>query len=52
MEINYVIVVPVILLAILFVVWIIRRNRKDEKKFEKEMNESEILPEKHDKDHI
>lgn len=52
MEINYAIVIPVILVVILFVAWIIWRNRKDEKKFEKEMNESEILPEKHDKDHI
>jgi len=52
MEINYAIVIPVILLILVLVAWLIWRNSKDEKKFEKDVNQSEIEPEKHDKDKI
>ncbi|MBB5638400.1 FtsZ-interacting cell division protein ZipA [Pedobacter cryoconitis] len=52
MEINYIIIIPVIFVVILLLGWLVWRNIKDEKKFEKDMNESEIKPEKHDEDHI
>ncbi|MES2455793.1 MAG: hypothetical protein V4594_09645 [Bacteroidota bacterium] len=52
MEINYAIVIPVILLILVLVAWLIWRNSKDEKKFEKDVNQSEIKPEQHDKDKI
>lgn len=52
MELNYAIIIPVVLIVVIFIVWLIRRNMKDEKKFEDEINRSEIKPEKHDKDHI
>jgi preprotein translocase subunit YajC len=52
MEINYAIVIPVVLVAVLFVAWLVRRNMKDEKKIENEMNQAEIKPEKHDEDQV
>jgi preprotein translocase subunit YajC len=47
MEINYWIVIPLIIIILLFLAWLIRRNVKDEKKFEKEANQSDVKPEKH-----
>ena len=48
MEFN-VIVISVLVVAIaLFVVFVIKRNRKDQKSLEKELNEKEITLEKHD----
>jgi preprotein translocase subunit YajC len=47
MEINYIITGLVILIAIILVILMIRRNRKDGKRFEKGLNESEITPEEH-----
>jgi preprotein translocase subunit YajC len=52
MEINYPILGLVVLAVICLIVFLVRRNRKDEKKFEKEMTESEIKPEKHDEDKV
>jgi len=52
MEINYWIVIPFVLIIIFFIGWLIKRNLKDEKKFEKEANQSDIKPEKHDEDKI
>ena len=52
MEVNYFIVVLVLLAAILFILWFIKRNRKDKKEFEKEINQKELTPEKHDEDRI
>jgi cbb3-type cytochrome oxidase subunit 3 len=50
MEINYWGTGLFILLMIGLVVWLVRRNRKDEKAFEKELIQSELKPEA-DKDH-
>ena len=47
MEINYTITGIVILVAIVLVIMIIKRNRKDMKNLEKGLNESEIEPEEH-----
>lgn len=46
--INYWWVVPVLLLLLILVGWMIRRNIKDEKDFEKDFTQSEIKPRKHD----
>jgi hypothetical protein len=46
--INYWWVVPVLILLLILVGWMIRRNVKDEKKFEKDFMQSEIKPRKHD----
>ncbi|QNK63897.1 heme exporter protein CcmD [Pedobacter sp. PAMC26386] len=36
------------LAMIILIIWLIKRNRKDEKVYEKEIIDSEIKPEKHD----
>ena len=46
--INYWWVVPALLLLLILVGWMIRRNIKDEKDFEKDFTQSEIKPRKHD----
>jgi hypothetical protein len=48
MEINYWIVIPFVIVVLLLLTWLIRRNLKDEKKYEKEANQSDIKPAKHD----
>ena len=47
MAINYPIVGAVVLAVILLIIFLIRRNQKDEKKFERDMIDSEIKPDKH-----
>ena len=46
-EINYPIVIAIVVAAVLFVFWLMRRNQKDEKKFERDMIDSESKPGKH-----
>ncbi len=46
--INYWWLIPVLILLLIVVGWMIRRNVKDEKKFEKDIIQSEIKPQKHD----
>jgi hypothetical protein len=52
MEINYLIVIPFTVVIVLLIAWLIRRNLKDEKKFEKDSNKSEAIHKPHDKDRI
>jgi len=53
MEINYYILVPILLVIVAGIIYLIRRNRKDEKKFEKEVNTAETtITDKHDKDRV
>jgi len=52
MELNYPITGLIILIVIILLIIIIRRNQKDEKDFEKSVNESEIDPEQHQKEDI
>ena len=52
MKINTVIIAIVIVAIIAFVYFIIKRNRKDLKELEKELNQKEIMPDKHDDNHI
>jgi hypothetical protein len=47
MEINYSIVGLILLIAIVIIIVLIRRNKKDQKDFEKSVNESEMQPEEH-----
>lgn len=42
----------VIVVVFLLIIFLINRNRKDRKKFEQEMNQSEIKPEKHEDDRV
>ena len=52
MEINYGIAIPVAVILLVLLFFLIRRNKSDEKEFEKDTIESEIPPESHDKDSI
>lgn len=52
MDISIVIVGILIVLIIPFVYFIIKRNRKDQRELEEELNEREMKPDKHDGDHI
>ena len=47
MAINYPIAGAVVLAVILLIIFLIRRNQKDEKKFERDMIDSEVKPDKH-----
>jgi hypothetical protein len=46
--INYWWVVPILIALLILVGWMIRRNIKDERDFEKDFTQSEIKPRKHD----
>lgn len=50
MNVNYVIVVIVVAVVIMLIIFIILRNKKDEKKFERDVIESELGSEKDDKE--
>ncbi len=52
MEINYNILVPIIFIVLVLILFLIRKNRKDAKKFEKQANETETITDKHDRDRI
>ena len=47
MDINYW-WVGLSLLAIIFLIWIYKRDQKDKKKYEKEIIQSDLKPEKHE----
>jgi len=46
--INYWWVLPIFIVLIILVGWMIRRNVKDEKEYERELMKSEMKPRKHD----
>ncbi|MGM9477499.1 hypothetical protein ACS5PU_13755 [Pedobacter sp. GSP4] len=49
---NYPILAGVILLALILIVFLIWKNQKDKKKFEEDTIESELPPEKDDKENV
>lgn len=52
MKINIVVIAIIIAAILLFIYFIIKRNRKDQKKFENELNQSELTPDKHKGDKV
>jgi hypothetical protein len=50
MEIDYWWLTPFLLLMVALAIWLIKRNRKDEKEWEKEIIQSEIKLEDHNND--
>jgi short subunit fatty acids transporter len=50
-KMNYLSIAIIILLAAAVIGLLVWKNSKDEKKVTKEMNESELKPEKHDENH-
>lgn len=52
MEINYTIVIPVLILIVVLIIFLIARNNRDKKKYEKEVIDSETKPQSHDSEKI
>jgi hypothetical protein len=52
MEINYYIILPVGLIIVLLLIWLLRRNSKDKKDYEKELIDSDQNPGKHPEGHV
>ncbi|MGY4386461.1 preprotein translocase subunit YajC [Pedobacter sp. UYP24] len=52
MELNYTVTAIFLILIIALIIFLIRRNGKDESTFEKEVIDSEKRVEKHDNDHV
>ncbi|WP_165825432.1 FeoB-associated Cys-rich membrane protein [Pedobacter yonginense] len=50
MNVNYLIVAAVLAIVLALIIFIIRRNKKDEKKFEQDVIDTELGPEKDDKE--
>lgn len=48
MNINYVIIAIVGILALALIIFTIRKNNREEKKFEETMYEEDVLPDKHE----
>lgn len=49
---NYIMISLVVAAVILLIVWLIRKNRRDRKDFEKAVNASDVKPEQHKDDQI
>ncbi|MBB2144796.1 hypothetical protein GM921_04830 [Pedobacter sp. LMG 31464] len=52
MKTNTVIIAIVIVAVLAFVYFIVKRNKKDQKELEDELNQKEITPDKHDDEHV
>ena len=52
MEVNKTVIAILIVAILVFVYFIIKRNRKDQKNLQDELNQKEIKPEKHDEENI
>lgn len=52
MEINIVVIAIIVVAVLVFVYFVIKRNKQDLKDLEKELNEKDIHPKKHDDNHI
>ncbi|WP_165501784.1 hypothetical protein [Pedobacter frigiditerrae] len=50
MKINVVVIAIIIVAILAFVYFIVKRNKKDQKELENELNSKEINPEKHTED--
>lgn len=52
MNINYLFIAGIVFILLVLLVLFLRRNKKDEKEFEKEINQEELEPEKYKEDKI
>jgi hypothetical protein len=50
MEVGYFFAGLVLIAVVVLIVYLIRRNRKDERNFESDLNRSELKPDKHDEE--
>jgi len=49
MKINTVVIAIIVVAILAFLYFIIKRNRKDQKELEQELNQKEIKPDQHDR---
>ena len=52
MEVNSTVIAVLVIAILAFVYFVIKRNKKDQKNLEEELNQKEIKPDKHDDEHI
>lgn len=52
MKINFILIAVAIVAILAFVYFVIKRNHKDQKDLEKELNQKELKPDKHSGDRI
>lgn len=52
MKVNIIVIAILIVAVLAFVYFVIKRNRKDQKKLEDELNQKELPTDKHPGDHI
>ncbi|MBC7616354.1 MAG: hypothetical protein H7202_09830 [Pedobacter sp.] len=52
MEVNSTVIAVLVIAILVFVYFVIKRNKKDQKNLEEELNQKEIKPDKHDEEHI
>lgn len=52
MNVNIPIIIGVAILILFLIIYLIRRNQKDKKKFEQEVIDAELPPEKDDKEKL
>lgn len=52
MEVNSTVIALGVIVILAFVYFIIKKNRKDQKSLEDELNQKDVKPEKHDSEKI
>ena len=52
MEVNSTVIADLVIAILAFVYFVIKRNKKDQKNLEDELNQKEIKADKHDEEHI
>ena len=52
MKINFILIAVAVVAILGFMYFVIKRNRKDQKDLEKELNQKELKPEKHSADRV
>ena len=52
MKINFILIAVAVVAILGFIYFVIKRNRKDQKDLEKELNQKELKPDKHSGDRI
>lgn len=52
MKVNSIVIALVVVAILAFVYFIIKKNKKDQKSLENELNQREIKPEKHDSEKV
>lgn len=52
MKINFILIAVAVVAVLGFIYFVVKRNHKDQKDLEKELNQKELKPDKHNSDRI